>query len=186
MRGSDNRAKRGAGTGSSWTSSARGQWYRWPSPPRMGTEEGRGYRGGTSCSPPPGCEPAGSGSATGKSCCTQQCGKRLGRRRGSRPAAGWGQAQAECAQSWAERLSLSPAGWAFDPQSPWLSVSGCLCFHLVGLRHRGTQVWRELNWEARDIISEAGLLTNLLGDLGQVTGPLWVSASLCIKEARWG
>lgn len=46
-----------------------------PHPPRVNTEEGRGYSGSTSCSQPPGCEHAVSGSATRKSCCAQQCGK---------------------------------------------------------------------------------------------------------------
>lgn len=36
------------------------------------------------------------------------------------------------------------------------------------------------------MVSETGLLTNLLVDLGQVTDPLWASVSLCIKEARQG
>lgn len=36
------------------------------------------------------------------------------------------------------------------------------------------------------MVSETGLLTNLLVDLGQVTDPLWASVSFCIKEARQG
>lgn len=39
-------------------------------------------------------------------------------------------------------------------------------------------------WEARDMISETGLVTNLLGDLGQVTGPL--SASVSLRRGRFG
>lgn len=124
-----------------------------PATPRVGTEEGRGYRGGTSCSQPPGCERAVGGSVTRKSCCTQQCGKWAREEAGSGPAAGWWRAQAEHAESLAQKLSLSPVGGTFDPWSPWPSISGCLCFHLVGLRHRGTQVRKGPDWEARDMIS---------------------------------
>lgn len=83
---------------------------------RLSTEESRGYGGGTSCSQPPGCEHAVSGSATRKSCCAQQRSKwaREGVE-GSRPAAGWWQTQVGCAEGLAERLD---GGGALIPGAP--------------------------------------------------------------------
>lgn len=48
----------------------------------------------------------------------------LGRRHGSRPAAGWWQMGVECAGGLAGRLSLSPVEWGLDPWSPWPGIWG--------------------------------------------------------------